>query len=263
MSFQDISIQPSIPALSCRSISLQLDRGSGHGRKSSQVVFRYLEEWLSACQVFFEPLASSARPWHSGDPSPALVSMKHSLLCASFLALALVACSRPASPPDAAEGAKGTVSSLPKPADSAPARGPIEMLARANPVSPPTAAVWRDRAWRLPVEPGAVFAFCLRNHHPKPLLLAVSIQGQNIDLGMAQPTGPLWRLDPGASRCFPDFTADPQRPMAVAWRAFEVAGDDGSQLADPDTPAMAEGSATLGEATPPLPTALWVEPATP
>ena len=109
-----------------------------------------------------------------------------------------------------------------------------------QPALEPTLA--HDQMW-VAVEEDTPLTMCVSNKAAQPALVALSIQGRDVDFSPAHPTNKLWRVDAQTTRCISSGNKDKNYPAVVAWNAFFFMGEgqDGSRIDDVRTRAAASG----------------------
>lgn len=219
---------------------------------------------------FFRPFSAALvfgpEPWHSSRVFSFGLAM-HASLTPRLLSLALVAALAACSP---AGDAPTAPAPKPKPtptADTAPAPAALpaaptlsdaqraqlaQVSASLRPAitdAPMLAQAAGDETW-VDLAPGKPFLACIQNAHTQPVLVSVSIQGQNVDLRPAHPYQGLLRLEGQVTRCLPEATvaapADGKPPL-VAWAVFLADGADGSSIQDTSIAPPATGRLWLGK----------------
>lgn len=159
---------------------------------------------------------------------------------------------------DVAEGAKPEITVKPEETETEPV-APAEIP--LNPMDRPTShealsfslhssveqaalvpTLAHEQMW-MAVEEGTPLTMCVSNKAAQPALVALSIQGRDVDFSPAHPTNKLWRVDAQTTRCISSGSKDKDYPAVVAWNAFFFMGEgqDGSRIDDVRTRAAASG----------------------
>ena len=154
--------------------------------------------------------------------------------------------------------------------EAVPAAGPtaeqqarmdaILVTLQAEPMSEPLPVTQRGEESVATIKAGETFHVCIQNQGDTNALMAISVQGKNIDLSPAHTHRPLWQLTAKTTRCLPAFIvadADSAQPPIVAWTVFLADGEDGSSIQDETFPPAISSHLWLGQAGTFEPAVAW------
>ena len=184
-------------------------------------------------------------------------------LTRSFLTLALVgalaACSSQDGAPDTSDATPNLTATPQAPAAPAkPKLSPeqearlkdITVTIKPDSIKDPYPLQQAGQESYVDLKAGDKFLLCIGNRNKEPALVAVSIQGLNIDLRPAHSHEPLWQISSLTTRCLPEFvvaSADEKKPALVAWNVFLAQGEDGSAIKDLTVEPAQAGRIWLGQ----------------
>jgi hypothetical protein len=184
-------------------------------------------------------------------------------LTRSFLTLALVgalaACSSQDGAPDTSDATPNLTATPQAPAAPAkPKLSPeqearlkdITIAIKPDSIKDPYPLQQAGQDYYVDLKAGDKFLLCIGNRNKEPALVAVSIQGLNIDLRPAHSHEPLWQISSLTTRCLPEFvvaSADEKKPALVAWNVFLAQGEDGSAIKDLTVEPAQAGRIWLGQ----------------